>query len=268
VEGESMTGQSGLVLVERRGPISVVTFNEPARMNPFSDTMRAAALEAVEGEMESSDVRALVITGAGGNFSAGADVRQMGADQSPGPARSRRVLGPLHGLVRAIIVGPKPVVAAIEGAAYGAGLALAAAADFAISGSGARYGAAFGKIGLTADTGLLWSLPQRIGLVRTKDMIFTGRPILADEAVLIGLIDRVVPAGAALDAAVEKAMEYMSVGPLVIGAVKSALSEGPMNLEAVLRLEGHQHPLLTMTKDHEEGRRAFIEKRTPDFTGL
>jgi enoyl-CoA hydratase/carnithine racemase len=263
-----MTEQSGLVLVERRGTVSVVTFNEPARMNPFSNTMRAAALEAVEGEMGSPDVRALVITGAGGNFSAGADVRQMGADQSPGPARSRRVLGPLHGLVRAIIAGPKPVVAAIEGAAFGAGLALAAAADFAISGGGARFGAAFGRIGLTADTGLLWSLPQRIGLARTKDMIFTGRPIPADEAALIGLIDRVVPAGAALDAAVEKAKEYLCVAPLVIAAVKSALSEGPVNLEAVLRLEGHQHPLLTMTADHEEGRRAFGDKRDPVFTGL
>jgi enoyl-CoA hydratase/carnithine racemase len=219
-----MTAQSELVLVDRRGPISVVTFNEPARMNPFSDVMRAAALQAVDSEMGSPDVRAIVITGAGGNFSAGADVRQMGADQSPGPARSRRVLGPLHGLVR--------------------------------------------SIGLTADTGLLWSLPQRIGLVRTKDMIFTGRPIQADEAALIGLIDRVVPAGAALDAAVEKAKEYLRVAPLVIGAVKAALSEGPMNLEAVLRLEGHQHPLLTMTADHEEGRRAFVEKRDPLFTGL
>jgi enoyl-CoA hydratase/carnithine racemase len=99
-------------------------------------------------------------------------------------------------------------------------------------------------------------------------MIFTGRPIQADEAALTRLIDRVVPVGAALDEAVGKAQEYLRVAPLVIGAVKAALSEGPMNLESVLRLEGHQHPLLTMTADHEEGRKAFVEKRDPVFTGL
>lgn len=263
-----MASASPLVVIERRGAISIVTLDEPSRMNPFSEAMRAEALVALQSEMAERETRAIVITGAGGQFSVGADIRQMQGDQGPDPARSKRRLEPLHALIRLLVGGPKPVVAAVEGAAFGAGLSVAAACDFVIAAEGARFGAAFGKIGLTADCGLLWSLPQRIGLGRAKDMMFTGRAIGGVEAERIGLVDRLVPNGSAREAAVDKAAEYLDTAPLSIAAMKSGLAEGPGALEAALRLEAHQQPMLSMTADHREGRRAFLEKRRPLFSGL
>ena len=262
-----MSEMNGLVLIERREATSIVTFNEPARMNPFSEAMRRQAADILAAEMADRAVRAIVLTGAGGQFSAGGDIRQMAAEERPDPARFKRRLELLHGLVRLVAGGPKPVVAAVEGVAFGAGLSLAAACDFVVAGEGARFGAAFGRIGLTADCGLLWSLPQRIGLGRAKDMMFTGRPVGAEEAVRIGLADRLVPAGTALVAALDKTAEYLDTAPLSIAAMKAGLAEAPCDLESALRLEGHQQPMLGMTADHTEGRHAFLQKRRPHFTG-
>lgn len=262
-----MSDSENPVLVERRGRASIVTFNDPQRLNPFSDTMRFEAIAALESEMADNEVRVVILTGAGGKFSAGADIRQMQGGEGPDPARSKRRLEPLHRLVRLIVAGPKPVIAAVEGLAFGAGLSLVAASDFVISAEDARFGAAFGKIGLTADCGLLWSLPQRIGLSRAKDMMLTGKPLLAPAAVEFGLVDRVVPPGKALEAAVEKASEYLDTAPLSIAAIKAGLAQGPTDIETFLRMEQDQQPMLSMTSDHDEGRRAFLEKRRPQFTG-
>jgi len=262
-----MADDSDLVLVERRDAIAVVTLNEPQRMNPLGDQMRHALIAIMENEMASPDVHAIVLTGAGGQFSAGADVRQMRTDQGPDPARSRRRLEPLHRIVRLVAGGPKPVVVAVEGVAFGAGLSIAAASDFLVCGASARFGAAFGKIGLTADCGLLWSLPQRIGLARAKNMMFTGQPLLADQAFDFGLADRKVEAGKALESAIDKAREYLDTAPLSIAAIKSGLALGPADLENALQIEREQQPMLSMTLDHDEGRKAFLEKRKPVFIG-
>jgi enoyl-CoA hydratase/carnithine racemase len=256
-----------LVLVERRGAVAVITLNEPARMNPFSHPMRRRVLEVFQAEAADPSVRAIVLTGAGGQFSAGADVRQMTVDDTPDPMRSRDLLTALQALVRLVVGGPKPVIAAVEGVAFGAGLSVAAAADWVVASTGARFGAAFGKIGLAPDCGLLWSLPKRIGLVRAKDLIFTGRPLKADEAHALGLVDQLVEPGKVVEAALAKALEYADVAPLTIATVKAALEEGPIDLNHALRLELNQQPMMRMTADHAEGCRAFLEKRKPIFAG-
>jgi enoyl-CoA hydratase/carnithine racemase len=136
-----------------------------------------------------------------------------------------------------------------------------------IAGEGVRFGAAFGKIGLTADCGLLWSLPQRVGRTMARDIMFTGRPVKADEALRIGIIDKLVPAGEAVAAAVAKAGEYRGIAPLAIAAMKSAFVQGPGPLSDALALETQQQPMLSMTSDHAEGVAAFREKRSAVFTG-
>jgi len=256
-----------LVLREMRDDIAVITLNDPERLNPLSDEMRAALLEACEAASFDSAARAIVITGAGGNFTPGADIRQLIVPGGPDPSRSRRRLTPLHRLIELIAGGPKPVIAAVEGAAFGAGLSIAAASDFVIAGDGVRFGAAFGKIGLTADCGLIWSLPQRVGRTLARDLMFTGRPVKAQEALEIGLVDRVVAAGSALDTALEKAAEYRGIAPLAIAAMKAAFAQGPGPLSDALALERHQQPMLSMTRDHAEGLAAFAEKRAAKFTG-
>ncbi|MEN2793137.1 enoyl-CoA hydratase-related protein [Sphingomonas oligophenolica] len=245
----------------------MLTLNDAERLNPLSDDMRQAFLAALEAAMTDEAVRSIVLTGAGGNFTAGADIRQLMLAGGPDPARSRRRLTPLHRAVEIIAGGPKPVIAAVEGAAFGAGLSFASACDFVIAGEGARFGAAFGKIGLTADCGLVWSLPQRVGRTLARDIMFTGRPVKAEEAHRIGIVDMLVPAGGALSAALTKAADYRGIAPLAIAAMKSAFVRGPGSLNDALAFEIQQQPMLSMTSDHAEGVAAFREKRQAIFTG-
>lgn len=256
-----------LVVRAMRDDIAVITMNDPDRMNPLSDEMRAALLDAVESVSFDNAVRTIIITGAGGNFTPGSDIRQLIVPGGPDPVRSRRRLTPLHRLIELIAGGPKPVIAAVEGAAFGAGMSIAAASDFVIAGDGGRFGAAFGKIGLTADCGLIWSLPQRIGRTLARDLMFTGRPVKAQEALAIGLVDQLVPAGTALEAALAKAADYRAIAPLAIAAMKSAFVQGPGPLSDALALERQQQPMLSMTRDHAEGLAAFTDKRAAKFTG-
>jgi Enoyl-CoA hydratase/carnithine racemase len=247
--------------------VCVLTLNDADRLNPLSDDMRAAFLTAMEAAMADPGIRAIILTGAGGNFTAGADIRQLVLPSGPDPARYRRRLVPLHRAIEIIAGGPKPVIAAVEGAAFGAGLSIAAACDFVVAGNGARFGAAFGKIGLTADCGLTWSLPQRVGRTLARDIMFTGRPVKAEEAHRIGIVDMLVPAGDALSHAIAKVAEYRGVAPLSIAAMKSAFVSGPGSLSDALALEIQQQPMLSMTRDHAEGVAAFQDKRPAMFTG-
>ncbi len=264
----SESQSDSIVLREDHGSVSVITLNEPARMNPFGDAMRERLAAALVDLMSDPSVRVIILTGNGGNFSAGADVRQMqSAGDRPDPQRSRQRLAVLQGIVRQITTGPKPVIAAVEGVAFGAGLSTAIACDYVIVGEGARLGAAFGKIGLAPDCGLLWSLPQRIGLSRSRDLIFTGRPMDASSAADIGMADFLVPTGLALTQALAKAREYLDTAPLSIAATKAALAELPSDLEQAFKIELHQQPLLSSTVDHAEARVAFMAKRKPVFIG-
>ena len=262
-----MPDSTEIVLLERRGSTSILTFNEPDRINPFSIEMRNRANDLMQEEMDNRDVRSIIITGAGGNFSAGGDIRQMRDTRGPGPVRSRKRLEPLHSLVRMIVGGPKPVIAAVEGIAYGAGLSLAAASDFVVAAEDSRFGAAFAKIGLTADCGLLWSLPQRIGLARTKDMMFTCNPISGTDGYKYGLVDKIVSPGKALEAAIDKAAEYLGAAPLSIAEIKFAIAQSPADIDTMLKIESHQQPMLSMTVDHAESRIAFLEKRKAKYSG-
>ena len=263
-----MTDAASYIMIARHVDVLVLTLNDPGRINSISDELRAELLDAIEAAHLDPQVRAIVLTGSGGNFSAGGDLKQM---QTPGggsdPDRFRRRLMPLHRVVELVVGGPKPVIAAVEGIAFGAGLSLAVACDHVVAGDSARFAASFGKVGLTADCGLVWTLPQRIGLSAARDMLLTACQVPADEALRIGIIDRMVPAGGALEAALAKAAEYRPVAPLAIAAMKHAFAQGPGSLAETLSLERQQQPMLSMTQDHHEGIAAFKDKRAPVFRG-
>jgi 2-(1,2-epoxy-1,2-dihydrophenyl)acetyl-CoA isomerase len=255
----------GSVDARREGNVLVLTLNAPQRLNALSLSMRLQLRDRLREANDDAEVRVVVLTGSGRAFSAGGDVRQMA--ERPAPMVARQRLDILHDIVRQILSGPKPVVAAVEGVAYGAGFSLAAACDHVVAGEDSRFSAAFGRLGLVADCGLLWTLPQRIGLGTAKDLLMTGRPIDAAEARRLGIVDTLVAAGGALERALAKAAEYETIAPLAIAATKSAFARRPSSLEDALRIESDLQDFLRGTEDHRAACDAFLAKRPVAFSG-
>ena len=250
------------VKIERQGPVALVVMNEAERRNAMRPGLRDALLEALRAQVEAPDCRAVVLTGSGGAFCAGGDLDSL-PDHDPAAVRLR--LERSHQLLRLIAAGPKPVIAAVNGHAYG--LSLAAACDFVVAGSAATFGAVFGRVGLMADMGLLWSLPQRIGLAETKRLLFGCAVVKAEEALELGLADRLVEQSGLLEEALSLAREMASAAPLAVAATKAALARGPAALDSLLASELDLQTLLFSSEDFVEGRQAFKERRTAIFTG-
>ncbi len=255
----------GRLGVRQEGAVCVITLDAPERLNALSPHMRLLLRSALRDAHEDSSVRSIVITGAGTAFSSGGDVRQM--TERPPPLVSRQRLDVLHDVVRLVLAGPKPVVAAVEGAAYGAGLSIAAACDYVVAGEGSRFSAAFGRLGLVADCGLFWTLPQRTGIGPARDILMTGRPFDSAEALRLGVVDTMVPTGSALKHALLKAREYEGIAPLAITATKSALARRPASLDDALQIEADLQAFLRGTRDHQEASAAFLAKRPVVFEG-
>lgn len=253
------------VLEQTAGDAVVLTLHAPERRNALSPEMRLRLRDRLQAALHDPDTRAIVLTGAAGTFSAGGDVRQMA--ERPTPAVAHQRLQVLHDIVRGIVGGSKPVLAAVEGQAFGAGLSLAAACDHVVAGNGSSFCAVFGRIGLVADCGLLWTLPQRVGWGSARDMLLTARVVNVEEAAALGLVDLVVPAGGALQAALDKVASYRAVGPLALAATKSALARRPASLEDALATEADLQAALRVSEDHRNACDAFLAKRTATMIG-
>ncbi|OKO81097.1 enoyl-CoA hydratase-related protein [Bradyrhizobium sp. AS23.2] len=247
---------------EVNGETLVLTLNHPAKRNPLTQEIRAGLLAGMTRAEKDPAIRAVVITGAGGNFCSGGDIESMKevTDLAAGRERFRET----HQLARLMVGGSKPSIAAVEGWAAGAGIALALCCDVVIATETARFMASFGRIGLIADFGLLATLPARVGQGRARNMLMTGEPVGAVEAERIGLADAVVPEGKALEAALAKAAVIARNAPLSIAYTKVAFAA---NFEALLSWEREAQSTLLLTQDHAEGRAAFAEKRPPVFQG-
>ncbi|MEX2629412.1 MAG: enoyl-CoA hydratase/isomerase family protein [Tistlia sp.] len=252
------------VVLERRGAVALVVMNEPESRNAMRPSLRGALVEAFAGLIADPNCRAIVLTGSGKSFCAGGDLGSL-PDHDPQAVRLR--LEQAHRLLRMIAAGPKPVVAAVNGYAFGAGLSLAAACDFVLAAESASFGAVFGKVGLMADMGLLWSLPQRVGLAETRRLLFSAATVPAEEAVSLGLADRLVEDTALAEAAWELAAGMAEAPPLALAATKALLARGPAPLESVLATELDHQTLLFSSEDFVEGRAAFLERRPPRFAG-
>lgn len=256
-----VAAESG-VTEARHGTTVILTISQPARRNALSMAIREGLTEALERIEDDRAVRAVVLTGAGGTFSAGGDIGGMGvADIPSGRERFRRT----HRMVHAMIQSSKPIVAAVEGWAAGAGLSLALCCDTVVAAEDARFMASFGKIGLVADCALLHTLPQRIGMGRARQMLLYCEPVDAATGERIGLVDHVTPHGGALDRALERARAATASAPLPIAMTKRYLAEG---LEAALEFERDAQAMMFVTADHAEGRAAFLAKRQPTFRGV
>src|SRR4051812_30299985 len=218
-----------MVPLEREGAVAVLTLNFPARRNAYCLQMRTQLRERLESLLAQDEVRAIVLTGAAGHFCAGGDIGEM---QERTLLENRERWNLVTALIRLIALGPKPVVAAVEGSAMGAGLSLAALSDYVVTARDAKFGAAFVKMGLLPDMGALWSVQQRVGPAKARELLGLARSFDGTEAGRIGLANEVVEPGQALPRALEVAQEYAALPPVATALLKSALAQGTDTLDA------------------------------------
>lgn len=258
-------GYEALIL-ERQAGVGKITLNRPQALNALTSGLLNDIYYALR-ECEADDgVRAVMITGAGRGFCAGADISGSAGngpirDPDIGMERYSRVIR----LLRSI---EKPVLGAVNGAAAGAGLGIALACDLRIASDTARFGAAFARVGLASDSGVAYHLLRLVGLGTTTELLFSGRLINAAEALDLGVVNRVVPAEELAQAAGEWA-ERLAGGPTkALGFTKQIINNSlTLPLAAVLDFEAYGQYLTGKTEDNKEGVRAFAEKREPRFQG-
>jgi 2-(1,2-epoxy-1,2-dihydrophenyl)acetyl-CoA isomerase len=252
------------VIVDKQGPVSILTLSYPQKRNALSMALREMLGQALRKELEDQTCRVIVLTGEGGHFSSGGDISGFeGVNSVNGRTRMQRT----HEIVRLIMRSEKPIIAAVEGHAAGAGMCVAADCDIVVASTEAKFTCSFNKIGLLPDLGGLWSIPARMGLGRAKMMMLTGRTLDASTAQAQGLVEQLCEPGQALSCAVQLAQEIAQFAPLTHGLTKAALAHGPMSVDALLALEVDLQGLLYGTEDFLEGRTAFMEKRKPSFKG-
>ena len=253
------------IRTEIEGEIAIVTIDNEKRRNAMGRAMRQALRDSVQHLMNGEpDVRALVITGAGAHFCAGADISEMGQKTI---TLSREILAESCQVVRLMTAGRKPVIAAVEGVAFGAGLSLVCAADYVVAARDARFCAAFLRIGLLPDTAILGTLHKKVGPAKARELMALAPEIDAPEAARIGLVSRVTEPGGALAEAVGLARELARNPPLGMALIKAALTLGNDSMGQSLHTEMDYQAMARVSADHQEAARAFVEKRKPQFTG-
>ena len=247
------------------GATRLIWLNQVERRNALSPPLRTLLTKELSAAMADTDIAAIVIAGCGQNFCAGGDLSTM-KDVSAPMGRTR--MEHASALMRIIVEGPKPVIAAVEGFAVGAGLSLASACDLVVAGDGAKFSLPFGKIGLIPDLGSLFTLPARIGMGRTKWLLMTQRMIDAAQAEDWGLVEQIVDSGSAVSAAIDLAREVSNGAPLSNTYSKQLLARLPLGFSEFLAAERDAQAILFASDDLKEGAGAFFEKRTPQFKGI
>jgi len=250
------------VLVRDEGPVRIITLNRPERRNALDLPDRADLLDALVDADRTA--RAIVLTGAAPTFSSGGDIRSMSAD----PEVGRRRLDLVNAVARQMITSSTPLVAAVEGGAFGLGLSLACATDLVVAGRSARFAASFARIGLVPDTGLCYTLPQRVGRARARQLLLTARTVDSSEAVQLGLVDELVDDGEALVRALKLADRLATLSAPMTAGLRRILSQPDQSLEALLAAEAEVQLELFAGPEFAEGRSAFLERRRPDFAGV
>ena len=255
------------VLTERRGAVLLLTISDPPSRNTLSAQVVSGGIEAL-GVAEFDDaVRAIVLCGAGDHFSAGGNVHALVARRAAGRDAQRETLERLHQLVEAIRAFPKPVIAAVEGIAAGAGFALALAADLIVAARDSRFVVSHGRLGLSPDGGTTWSLVQSLPRSLVQQMVWLGEPVGADALHAARVVNWIVDAGQAVDEALRVADRLVGMAPNAIASAKDLVQHAAsrtlhqqLGAERDCFVENLFHP------NAEEGLAAFLAKRTPHFS--
>jgi len=259
-------GETVLVELDAEAGVATITLNRPDALNALTVPMKQALLAAFRRVERERAVRAVILTGAGRAFCSGQDLRErLEPEAAPLGVEVRERYNPI---VRAMRGLPKPIVAAINGVAAGAGASLAMACDIRIASDEASFALAFGRVGLVPDSGATWFLPRLVGATRAAELALLNDPVSAADAVRLGLIGRVVPAAELAAEARAVAARLAAGAPRAIALTKRALDAAwTHDLDAALEYEARLQDLAGRTNDHAEGMAAFMAKRRPRFTG-
>ncbi|HEX8154519.1 MAG TPA: enoyl-CoA hydratase [Thermoanaerobaculia bacterium] len=249
--------------------VATITLDRPEKLNAFTGTMREDLLAALRAAEADAGVRVVVLTGAGRAFCAGGDVEFMSGLQKERDVDSfRRLLDAGRDVILQLASMPKPVIASVNGVAAGAGCNLALACDYRIASDAVKLGQTFVRIGLHPDWGGTWLLPRLVGRSRALEILMTGRMVDANEALSIGMVDRVVPAASLAEETGKLARAIAAGPPIAIAGIKRALAASERNeLRAQLELESEHQLRAFGSRDAAEGMAAFFDKRAPLFSG-
>ena len=259
-----------VVLVERVTHVAILTLNRPNKLNALDGELRGALLDAVASVKSDDEVRAVIFTGAGRGFCSGADLTAGGGEPKP-PTQNDRLddLGWVGRQALAVYGLDKPVIAAVNGVAAGAGMSLALACDLRVGSERSRFKTVFIERNLSPDSGMSFFLPRIVGYSRAADLIYTSRAVEAEEAHRIGLLDRLVDHDELLDRAIELASQMTDWPPLALRVSKRVLQH---NVECDLG-DALRYELTSLSygnravNDRKESLAAFRERRKPKFTG-
>jgi len=257
------------LLISDEASVRILTLNRPAAFNSFNLDLKAALLDALREASAAESVRALVITGAGPAFCAGQDLKQHLAMVQTDDPRIATTVRDFYNVVITLITSmPKPVIAAINGTAAGAGAALAFACDLRVAALSSSFSMAFAGVALSADSGASYSLPRLIGAGRASRMMLLGERVDASEALRIGMVDEVVPLEDLMRRVGELA-NTLAAGPTKAYAwIKASLLHAQSgDLASALEFENGAQVDLFSGRDHREALTAFTERRPPRFSG-
>lgn len=256
---------SDFVLQERVGQTLIIKLNRPERKNAFDLEVREQLAQSIMNARNDDEVKAVILTGSGDAFCAGGDLKSLSEGKRP-IGKDRERIRNLHIWFQELVNLEKPVIAAVDGPAFGAGFNLALACDFILGTSKALFCAVFGRIGLVPDLGGFFLLPRIVGLQKAKEIIFTARTISAQEAKELGILYEIVEQDNLLDAALELAARFHTASGAAIGMAKNILNRS-FNLDqsTLAELESYAQALAIHTDEHSDAVQNFLNKRPLDF---
>jgi 2-(1,2-epoxy-1,2-dihydrophenyl)acetyl-CoA isomerase len=256
------------VLCDLDGAVATITLNRPAARNALTAQMKTELLGALRECGSDAAVRAVILAGAGHSFCAGQDLREHAGLLESGEPPTDTVREHYNPIITMIMTMPKPVVAAVNGVAAGAGASLAFACDFRIAASDASFLMAFARVGLGADSGASWTLQRLAGAARAAEMLMLAEPVSADRALSLGIVNSVAQPQDLAAAAGELAARLAAGPTLAYAAIKEGIAfAATHDLAQSLEMEAQLQTRLGRTRDHAAATKAFVNKQQPSYQG-
>lgn len=261
-------GYKNIIYIQDKNGVATVMLNRPAVLNAVNFKMAEELLNAIRRCGNNSDVKVLIVKGAAGAFSSGADLKAMKLELPHIEAFFKRFCHVLHNIILEIVNLGKPVIASIDGVAAGFSFGLILACDLRFASERSKFSAAQIKLGLTPNGGVTYFLPWLVGLGEATELIFTGRMINAEEAKKMGIVNQVFSGDKLEKATKDMAVKLASGASLAVSKAKRLLKQGlEENLRVQLKREAEAITKASATADFREGLNAFLEKRKPEFKG-